>query len=102
MAELRSFTNSLRAIGCHVGLEHVGLEFTKIRELQDIGLHYLKIDGAIIRDIDSNTGNQQFLSGLCKIGHSLGMLMIAEGVNSKAEKEKLEQLNIDGLTGPGI
>jgi diguanylate cyclase (GGDEF)-like protein len=102
IAELRSFTNSLRAIGCHVGLEHVGLEFTKIRELQDMGLHYLKIDGAIIRDIDSNTGNQQFLSGLCKIGHSLGMLMIAEGVNSKEEKEKLEQLNIDGLTGPGI
>lgn len=102
MAELRSFTNSLRAIGCHVGLEHVGLEFTKIRELQDIGLHYLKIDGAIIRDIDSNTGNQQFLSGLCKIGHSLGMLMIAEGVNSKAEKEKLEQLDIDGFTGPGV
>lgn len=102
MAELRSFTNALRAIGCHVGLEHVGLEFTKIRELQDIGLHYLKIDGAIIRDIDSNTGNQQFLSGLCKIGHSLGMLMIAEGVNSKAEKEKLEQLDIDGLTGPGV
>lgn len=102
MAELRSFTNSLRAIGCHVGLEHVGLEFTKIRELQDIGLHYLKIDGAIIRDIDSNNGNQQFLSGLCKIGHSLGMLMIAEGVNSKAEKEKLEQLDIDGFTGPGV
>jgi len=102
MAELRSFTNALRAIGCHVGLEHVGLEFTKIRELQDIGLHYLKIDGAIIRDIDSNPGNQQFLSGLCKIGHSLGMLMIAEGVHSKAEKEKLEQLDIDGLTGPGV
>jgi diguanylate cyclase (GGDEF)-like protein len=102
MAELRSFTNALRAIGCHVGLEHVGLEFTKIRELQDIGLQYLKIDGAIIRDIDTNPGNQQFLSGLCKIGHSLGMLIIAEGVNSKAEKEKLVQLDIDGFTGPGV
>lgn len=102
MAELRSFTNSLRAIGCHIGLEHVGLEFTKIRELQDIGLHYLKIDGAIIRDIDSNAGNQNFLSGLCKIGRSLGMLMIAEGVNSSAEKEKLLQLDIDGFTGPGV
>lgn len=102
MAELRSFTNSLRAIGCRIGLEHVGLEFTKIRELQDIGLHYLKIDGAIIRDIDSNLGNQNFLSGLCKIGHSLGMLMIAEGVRSPAEKEKLIHLDIDGLTGPGI
>ena len=102
MAELRSFTNSLRAIGCHIGLEHVGLEFTKIRELQDIGLHYLKVDGAIVRDIDSNPGNQNFLSGLCKIGHSLGMVMIAEGVHSHAEKEKLLQLDIDGFTGPGV
>jgi EAL domain-containing protein (putative c-di-GMP-specific phosphodiesterase class I) len=102
MAELRSFTNSLRILGCHIGLEHVGLEFTKIRELQDIGLHYLKIDGAIIRDIDTNSGNQHFLSGLCKIGHSLGMLMIAEGVRSAAEKEKLLHLDIDGFTGPGI
>lgn len=102
MAELRSFTNSLRAMGCKTGLEHVGLEFTKIRELQDIGMHYLKVDGAIIRDIDANPGNQNFLSGLCKIGHSLGMIMIAEGVRSAAEKEKLIQLDIDGFTGPGI
>jgi len=102
IAELRSFANSLRAFGCRIGLEHVGLEFTKIRELQDIGLHYLKIDGAIIRDIDTNPGNQNFLSGLCKIGHSLGMLMIAEGVRTKAEKEKLVQLDIDAMTGPGV
>ena len=102
MAELRSFSNSLRALGCNVGLEHVGLEFTKIRELQDIGLHYLKIDGAIIRDIETNTGNQNFLQGLCKIGRSLGMLIIAEGVNTEAEKEKLIQLDIDGFTGPGV
>ena len=102
MAELRSFTNALRVLGCQIGLEHVGLEFTKIRELQDIGLHYLKIDGAIVRDIHKDTGNQKFLSGLCKIGHSLGMLMIAEGVHSQEEKEKLLQLDVDGLTGPGI
>lgn len=102
MAELRSFTSALRTLGCRVGLEHVGLEFTKIRELQDIGLHYLKIDGAIVREIDTNSGNQSFLSGLCKIGHSLGMLMIAEGVRSAQEKEKLIHLGIDGLTGPGV
>lgn len=102
MAELRSFTNSLRTLGCRIGLEHVGLEFTKIRELQDIGLHYLKIDCAIINEIETNVGNQGFLSGLCKIGNSLGMLMIAEGVKSTAEKDKLIQLGIDAVTGPGI
>lgn len=102
MAELRSFAVSLRALGCRVGLEHVGLEFTKIRELQDMGLHYLKIDGAIIHGIDTNIGNQNFLQGMCKIGRSLGILMIAEGVHTAAEKEKLIHLDIDALTGPGV
>lgn len=102
MAELRHFTLSLRTAGCKVGLEHVGLEFTKIRELQDMGLHYLKIDGAIVRDIDSNNGNQTFLQSLCKIGQSLGIIMIAEGVNTGAEKNKLIQIGVDAFTGPGI
>lgn len=102
MAELRSFTNSLRNAGCYVGLKHVGIEFTKIRELQNSGFHYLKIDSALIRDVDTNADNQAFLQGLCKIGHSLGMVMIAEGVNSDAEKGKLIKLGIDALTGPWI
>lgn len=102
MAELRQFAITLSKAGCRIGLEHVGLEFTKIRELQDIGLHYLKIDSAIIRNIDSNAGNQTFLRGLCKIGHSLSIVMIAEGVKSEAEKQALFQIGVDALTGPWI
>lgn len=99
LAELRSFALELRNLGCRVGLEHVGLEFTKISELQDLGLHYLKIDGAIIRDIHTNQGNQTFLEALCKIGNSLGILIIAEGVNSEFEKESVIKLGVDAVTG---
>lgn len=99
LAELRNFALDLRNLGCRVGLEHVGLEFTKIRELQDLGLHYLKIDGAIIRDIHTNQGNQIFLEALCKIGNSLGMLIIAEGVNSEFEKDAVFKLGGDAVTG---
>ncbi|HWV13783.1 MAG TPA: EAL domain-containing protein [Cellvibrio sp.] len=99
LAELRNFALDLRNLGCHVGLEHVGLEFTKIRELQDIGLHYLKIDGAIIRDIDSNQGNQSFLQALCKIGSSLGMIIIAEGVSTELERDTAIKLGAEAVTG---
>lgn len=101
-AEFRSFSHALRQLGCHVGLEHVGHEFTRIKELQDMGLNYLKVDSAVIRDIDSNPDNQSFLQGLCKIGHSLGIMMIAEGVNTDAEKHALAKLGIDAVTGPGV
>lgn len=101
-AEFRSFSHILRELGCRVGLEHVGPEFTRISELQDIGLNYLKIDSSVIRDIDNNFGNQGFVQGLCKIGHSLGMIMIAEGVNTTEERSTLTKLGLDAVTGPGV
>ncbi|HEY7885172.1 MAG TPA: LapD/MoxY N-terminal periplasmic domain-containing protein, partial [Cellvibrionaceae bacterium] len=102
LPQLREFCHELRSAGCKVGLEHVGSEFTRIRELQDIGLHYLKIDSALTRNIDTLSSNHQVVQGLCTIGHSLGLIMIAEGVTTEAEKTWLARLGMDGLTGPGV
>ncbi|OZY84595.1 hypothetical protein CBP51_15575 [Cellvibrio mixtus] len=100
--ELRIFTTQLRRLGCSVGLEHVGLEFTQFDKLQEMGLAFLKIDSAIIRDIDTQPNNQIFVQSLCTLGHSIGLLMIAEGVQTTAERDVLFTLGMDGVTGPHI
>lgn len=102
LEELRSFSARLHSLGCRIGLEHVGLEFTQFGNLQDMGLDYLKIDSAIVRDIQHNAGNQSFVQGLCTLGHSLGIAMIAEGVMNEAEQQVLEKIGLDGFTGPHI
>lgn len=102
LEELRAFSARLRSLGCRVGLEHVGLEFTQFGNLQDMGLGYLKIDSAIIRAIHTNTSSQTFVQSLCTLGHSLGITMIAEGVLSDAEQQMLIKIGVDGLTGPQI
>lgn len=102
LEELRAFSTRLRALGCRIGLEHVGLEFTQFGNLQAMGLGYLKIDSAIIRAIDANTSNQTFVQSLCSLGHSLGISMIAEGVLNSAEQQTLIKIGVDGLTGPLI
>ncbi|WP_020210843.1 bifunctional diguanylate cyclase/phosphodiesterase [Gilvimarinus chinensis] len=102
LPQLKNFSTELRQLGCKVGLKHVGLEFTKIRELEGIGLDYLKVDSAIIRDCHNNPTNHVFIQSLCGIGHSLGTIMIAEGVVSGKEQETLNKLNIDAFTGPCI
>ena len=96
------FCNQLKSLGCRVGLEHVGSEFTKILDLQGLGLHYLKVDSSVIRDIHMDETNHAFLKGLCNIGHSLGITMIAEGVMNNQQKSVLESLNLDAVTGPGV
>ncbi len=102
LEELRAFIVRLRALGCKVGLEHVGLEFTQFGKLQDMGLHYLKLDAAITRSINSNTSSQSFVQSLCTLAHSLGIQIIAEGVSNDDEQVVLLKVGMDGLTGTHI
>ncbi|TVQ96282.1 MAG: EAL domain-containing protein [Desulfovibrionales bacterium] len=96
------FCTTTKSLGCKVGLENAGAGFTGINRLQEVGLDYLKIDRALVHDIANNGNNQNLLRGLCILGHSIGLTMIAEGVRTDAEIGTLRQLGVDGITGPGV
>jgi EAL domain-containing protein (putative c-di-GMP-specific phosphodiesterase class I)/GGDEF domain-containing protein len=100
--EFKHFCSKLKAVGCHVGVEHVGLRISRLGELHDIGLDYIKFDASIIRGIDTNETNKTLLRGLCMVAHSIGVQAFAEGVNSDDEIASLREIGIDGYTGPGV
>lgn len=100
--DFRAFRKDMMKFNCHIGIEHFGREFSRIGILHDLGLHYLKVDGSFINDIDSQSGNQAFLEGLCQIAHNIGLLVIAEGVKRPEELAALPKLGFDGATGPAI
>jgi EAL domain-containing protein (putative c-di-GMP-specific phosphodiesterase class I) len=100
--EFKHFCSKLKAAGCHVGVEHVSLRISRLGELHDIGLGYIKFDASIVRGIDTNETNKTLLRGLCMVAHSIGVQAIAEGVNNDAEIKSLKEIGIDGLTGPGV
>jgi len=100
--QFRNFCDLLRPLGCRLGIEHFGRQFSEIGRLHDIGLNYLKVDGSFIRAIDQQPGNQAFLKGLCGIAKNIGLTVIAEGVQSAAELAALPELGFDGATGPAI
>lgn len=95
----RSFCRRLDHFGCKLGIEHFGQHFSQIASLAELGLDYLKIDSHYIRDIDTNTGNQEFLRGLCRVAHNAGVQVIAEGVGTAVELDLLMTLGFDGVTG---
>ena len=97
-----AFSLALRPLGCRLGIEHFGRQFSQIGRLHDIGLDYLKVDGSFIRNIHADNGNQAFLKGLCNIAHGIGLTVIAEGVNSAEELATLPALGFDGATGPAV
>ncbi|ANQ83796.1 LapD/MoxY N-terminal periplasmic domain-containing protein [Azoarcus olearius] len=100
--EFRALCLALRPLGCRVGLKHAGPAFSRIAELHDLGLDYIKVAAAFVRDIDNSPGNMAFVRGLCTIAHSIGLQTIAEGVSTEAERDALPDLGLDGMTGPAI
>lgn len=102
ISDFRNFCLKLKNLGCKVGIEHVSSRISRLGELHDIGLDYIKIDASIIKGIDSNEANKTLLRGLCMIAHSIGVQAIAEGVQNTEEITTLKQIGIDGMTGPGI
>ncbi|MCL7938874.1 EAL domain-containing protein [Halomonas sp. ATCH28] len=102
LASFRSLCHALQPLGCRIGLEHVGAEFTRIADLQDLGLGYLKFDRTLVQGVDRVAEQQTILRGMATLCHSLGILAIGEGVETRGEARTLFELGLDGATGPGI
>ncbi|ABG41175.1 diguanylate cyclase/phosphodiesterase [Paraglaciecola sp. T6c] len=93
----RHFSVTLKETGCKVGLKRVGDSFSTLLDLQELGLDYIKIDSAFVFNVSINATNQNFLRGLCSLAHSLGIIVIADGVTSKDDAKSLYENGFDGI-----
>lgn len=96
---LRAFVGKIRATGVAFSLDHFGTGFRSFSYLRDLKLHAIKIDGSYIRDIDKNKNNQFFVQSLVEIGHSLGIKVMAESVETSTEWDELKHLGVDSIQG---
>lgn len=102
LSSFRLLCRELQPTGVKIGLEHVGSEFTRLADLHDLGLAFLKFDASLVHGIDQAFDQQTILRGMATLAHSLGILAIAEGVKTQEEALTLFELGLDGITGPGV
>ena len=95
----RSATARLHALGYPCGLDHFGRGFTSFSYLCSLRLQYVKIDGVYIRNIQDNPDNRFFVQALTRTLHGIDIQVIAENVESEAERTALEALQVDGIQG---
>lgn len=97
---LASFAATVKRHGVLMGLQSAGKNISEVAGLETLGLDYMKVDASFIQHLNSDVLG--FLRGLCKLGHSLGLTMIAEGVLEETDCSVLVELGFDGFTGPGV
>jgi len=90
---------ALKGLGCHVGVEQFGQRLAEIKKITELGLDYVKLHSSLVDGIEENAGNQEFIRRFCEVVHTIGVKVIAVGVQSDAEWNTLKMLGVDAATG---
>ena len=93
---------SLKGMGCHVGVEQFGQRLSEIKKITELGLDYVKLHSSLVDGIESNEGNQEFIRRFCEVVNTVGVKVIAVGVQKEMEWDILKGLGVDAATGTAI
>jgi len=102
MQAARDVIGALRKLGCSFALDDFGSGLSSFVYLKNLPVDYLKIDGSIVRDMDKDAVNVAMVRSIQQLGRTLGMLTIAEYVESEAILQQLVEIGIDYAQGYAI
>lgn len=102
MAAATRFIADLRRIGCRIALGGFGGGKVSFDALKQLPVHYLKIDGNLVRDIECNPVNLAKIKAISRVSKALGVRTIAQFVENDDVLNKLTEFGIDYAQGFGI
>ena len=95
----KRFVEKLRNVGCNVAIDDFGAGFTSFRNIRELPINILKLDGSFCANLKANPENQYFVKASIEMGHRFGMKTVAEWVESQDDADTLRSWNIDYLQG---
>ena len=79
----------LRALGLRISVDDFGTGHSSLAYLKDFPIHKLKMDRAFIKDLPGDSAGMQIADAVIRLGHSLGLTVLAEGVETQAQADFL-------------
>lgn len=93
------FMESVRDIGCSFSLDDFGSGMSSFGYLKSLPVDYLKIDGAIIRDMVKDETSAAMVLAINQVGHAMNLRTIAEYVESAAIMARVKEIGVDYAQG---
>ncbi len=89
----------IKELGIDIEIDDFGTGYASIVSLMKLKPRRLKIDRQLILPIVNSPGQRQLVGSIIDIGHSLGIEVLAEGVETMEHARLLRQLGCDALQG---
>ena len=91
--------DALRGIGIGLSIDDFGTGYSSLAYLQKLPVSELKIDRSFVDGIDGLPGTQRLFKTMVEMGHGMGLMVTAEGVETQAEKDTITRLGCDVMQG---
>lgn len=91
--------NRLRSLGVNIAIDDFGTGYSSLSYLRRMPIDHLKIDRSFISGPEESGENEQIVRSIISLARSLGLSVIAEGVENRQQLERLRQLNCDKAQG---
>jgi diguanylate cyclase (GGDEF)-like protein/PAS domain S-box-containing protein len=89
----------LRSLGVKLAIDDFGTGYSSLMQLKRFPLDTLKIDRSFIRDLPGNRDDRAISEAIIAMGKTLGVSVVAEGIENEAQSELLKDLNCDEFQG---
>ena len=94
-----SLINALKKMGFGLSIDDFGTGYSSLNHLKMLEVDRLKIDATFISDINREKNDRTIVEAIVKMGHALGLEVVAEGVETQEQKKLLETMGCDLIQG---
>src|SRR5258708_4448252 len=93
------FVTRLRDMGCRVAIDDFGAGYTSFRNLHNLRVDMVKIDGDYIKNLSQSPDNQLFVRTLVDLAKNFNLETVAEWVGSEEDAKLLAEFGVDQFQG---
>jgi diguanylate cyclase (GGDEF)-like protein len=97
--ETRGFVARVKDLGCRIAIDDFGAGYTSFRNLRQLGVDIVKIDGAFVQHIMQSEDDRAFVRTLIDLARRLNLKTVAEWVQDEAAAKTLHAWGCDYLQG---
>lgn len=97
--QFESLLLAFQAAGIGMAMDDFGTGHSSLATLQSIKVNELKLDQTFIRDISSTQQSRAIVDAIIRLAHALGLVVVAEGVETEEQRKILVELGCDQLQG---